>query len=525
MTIGKKLMTAVGAMLASAATLGYVGLNSISTFKDLVDNDVEKTVRKISLADAVVAASAQMLSAQRAVLLATVDKDPADGAAQEAAFQQAAASIRASLAEIQPLLTKEESRKLVADILSSVSQWEPHQQEISRQAAAGNLAEATRIRKEITMPIANGITSNAERLSTIAHDVLREDRDSASGVFGRSRWITLALLALALIVGVSVATVVRKINSDLRKSARDLLTGAEQVASAASQVSASSQSLAQGSSEQAASLQEISSSSEEISSMAHKNHENSRGASDQVSKSEQKFVETNQSLDQMVGAMTEISTHSEKISKIIRVIDEIAFQTNILALNAAVEAARAGEAGMGFAVVADEVRNLAQRCAQAAKDTAALIEESVVKSKDGKTRVDLVAGAIQSVTREAAQVKTLVEEVSLGSQEQARGIEQVAKAITQMERVTQQNAASAEESASAAEQLNAQSAALKDIAGRLAALVGGAEAASAGSAEHRIPPSQRPSREPALRMHKASPPPAMAVARGSQAEEFPMEDL
>ncbi len=173
--------------------------------------------------------------------------------------------------------------------------------------------------------------------------------------------------------------------------------------------------------------------------------------------------------------MTDITTSSGKISKIIKVIDEIAFQTNILALNAAVEAARAGEAGLGFAVVADEVRNLAQRCAQAAKDTADLIEDSVAKSNAGQAKVDQVAGAIRTVTEEAGKIKVLVDEISVGSQEQARGIEQIGSAITQMDQVTQRAAASAEEGASAAEELTAQSESLKAVVAQLTRMVGGGE--------------------------------------------------
>jgi uncharacterized phage infection (PIP) family protein YhgE len=154
--------------------------------------------------------------------------------------------------------------------------------------------------------------------------------------------------------------------------------------------------------------------------------------------------------------MREINASSDSISKIIRVIDEIAFQTNILALNAAVEAARAGEAGMGFAVVADEVRNLSQRCAQAARDTANLIEESITKSTDGSSKLSHMENAIRAITLSTTKVKTLVDEVSLGSQEQARGIQLIAKAIARMEAMTQKTAAGAEESATASEQLSAQ---------------------------------------------------------------------
>jgi methyl-accepting chemotaxis protein len=182
-------------------------------------------------------------------------------------------------------------------------------------------------------------------------------------------------------------------------------------------------------------------------------------------------VQTGYALEEMEASMRETHTQSDKISRIIKVIDEIAFQTNILALNAAVEAARAGEAGMGFAVVADEVRNLAQRCARAAKDTASLIEESISRSHDAKAKVDQVAAAIRAMTGESAKVKTLVDEVNSGSQEQACGIQQIGKAMAEMEQITQANAANAEKSAATAQELTAQSVTLKHVVDRLAAMV------------------------------------------------------
>jgi methyl-accepting chemotaxis protein/methyl-accepting chemotaxis protein-1 (serine sensor receptor) len=230
----------------------------------------------------------------------------------------------------------------------------------------------------------------------------------------------------------------------------------------------------------------------------------------------------NQTLSQMVTSMTEINTSSEKVSKIIKVIDEIAFQTNILALNAAVEAARAGEAGMGFAVVADEVRNLAQRCAQAAKDTASLIEESMGKSQDGMTKLAQVSEAIRSITESAAKVKTLVDEVHLGSREQARGIEQVAKAIGQMEQVTQKNAANAEESASASEELSGQAETMKGIVDELQALVGRSEqdtghASLVGKRSHPKPTGTRAGALPKSADHSRGLKALQLAVSGSQA--------
>ncbi len=248
-------------------------------------------------------------------------------------------------------------------------------QEAYRQYAAGNaifteLRDA--IRAETDYNRSNGAKYSAE----------------AAAIGARVKWLTWLVLLLSISLGSGALFLfVRSLNHVLRQTLSELTEGAGQVTSASAQVASSSQALAQGASEQAASLEETSASSEEITAMTRKNAENSATAATLMTDVDHRVTEGNQTLEEMMHSMQEITGSSDKISKIIKVIDEIAFQTNILALNAAVEAARAGEAGMGFAVVADEVRSLAQRSAQAAKDTAALIEESITKSNEGSTRL------------------------------------------------------------------------------------------------------------------------------------------
>jgi methyl-accepting chemotaxis protein len=246
---------------------------------------------------------------------------------------------------------------------------------------------------------------------------------------------------------------------------------ARDTAAASAEVSASAQSLAQGTSQQAASLQQTAASSEQISSMTVRNAENSRTASEKMAMAARQIAETNNRLQQMLESMNAISGSGAKVSKIIRTIDEIAFQTNILALNAAVEAARAGNAGLGFAVVADEVRNLAMRCAEAARSTTDLIEESVSKTKEGKTRLDQMEESIRYLTATATEAGTLMDEIRAGSEEQARGITEVSSALTQMEKVTEANAAAAEQGAAAGEELASQSRTIAVTVQHLAALV------------------------------------------------------
>jgi methyl-accepting chemotaxis protein/methyl-accepting chemotaxis protein-1 (serine sensor receptor) len=280
------------------------------------------------------------------------------------------------------------------------------------------------------------------------------------------------LTLLVLAVGGVVFWVVRGASGSLQRLAGQMAESAEQVSGAAAQVSNAGRSLAQGASEQAASLEETSASTEEIASITRKNADHALQVAGLMKQSESNAAEVNQTLDRMVDKMKEIDASSNKIARIIKVIDEIAFQTNILALNAAVEAARAGEAGLGFAVVADEVRNLAQRCAQAARDTAVLIEESIETSRDGNARLDRMAGAVRGMTDSSLRVKGLVDDVNLGSQEQARGMEQIQRAVVQMEQVTQKNAAGAEESAAAGAELSGHADGLRALVHEMRAMVG-----------------------------------------------------
>ena len=306
-------------------------------------------------------------------------------------------------------------------------------------------------------------------------------QESASALASSSTLVLIGCgvtVVLAMALGVLIT---RSITVPIRRVAETLTAGSEQTASASRQVAASSQSLAEGSSEQAASLEETSSSLEEMSSTTQRNAEGAQRAT-ALAKEARAAAETGtQDMDAMNSAMRDIKASSDDVAKIIKTIDEIAFQTNILALNAAVEAARAGEAGMGFAVVADEVRALAQRSAQAAKDTASKIETAIAKTAQGVQISERVATALHNIVGKARQVDELAAEVASSSLEQTRSIQQLNQAVGQMDKVTQSTAANAEESAGAAEELTAQAASLQEAVEELLALVDGArEAHTAG---------------------------------------------
>jgi len=289
----------------------------------------------------------------------------------------------------------------------------------------------------------------------------------------RSSFLTTVLLTSAAGLGIGVAfVIIRSITRPLLRMAGMLGSGSNEIAAAASQVSSSSQQLAAGASQQAASVEETSASIEEMTSMTKRNAASAQDARAAAQQARLAVDESARSVAHLDSAMSALQSSSGEVAKIVKTIDEIAFQTNILALNAAVEAARAGEAGAGFAVVADEVRSLAQRAAGAAKETAAKIEHAVAKSAEGAVISQEVGTKLHAIVEHVRTLDALVAEIAQASSEQASGIAQLNTAVAQVDQVTQGNAAAAEECAAAAEEMNAQAAELRFAVGELLTMVG-----------------------------------------------------
>ncbi|MBM3855724.1 MAG: hypothetical protein FJ399_21650, partial [Verrucomicrobia bacterium] len=311
-----------------------------------------------------------------------------------------------------------------------------------------------------------------------------------------------ALLTAGLLIGVIAILVVwsvrKQVARPLASIAGTLTEAAEQNGATADTLSSASRSLAEGATAQAAALEESSASLEELAGMTKRNAENGEAAKTFATEMRHAADAGAADMEAMRRAMEAIKGSAEEISRIVKLIDEIAFQTNLLALNAAVEAARAGAAGAGFAVVAGEVRNLARRSAESARETAARIEESVENSNRGGEICGRVAHALAEIVGKARKVDNVVAEIAQASREQHEGVTQIRTAVARMETVTQANAAGAEESSAAAEELAAQAGRQRETVATLVALVHGRAAAAPAPAEQQSQdiPMKSPARMP-----------------------------
>jgi methyl-accepting chemotaxis protein len=332
---------------------------------------------------------------------------------------------------------------------------------VDRQVQGIDRAPTQAIAAMVHQAEASHVSSTREAQKSFEHQArLMQTIIVAGGLGG----VLLAVLCAALLS--------RSLTRRLSHLAATLSSNSYELSSTANQVSMASQRLSGGTSEQAASIEETSASLEQMASMTRQNAQNANEAKLLMRDASDSAATAKESMASLIVSMREISTASEQTQKIIKTIDGIAFQTNLLALNAAVEAARAGEAGAGFAVVADEVRNLAMGAAEAAKNTAALIDSTVGKVKEGYRLVEKTSEEFLRVAETVGKSDGLIGEITGASSEQAQGIEEINKAVAAMDKVVQQNAASAEQSAAASEELNAQAAQMNGLVAEIAVLVG-----------------------------------------------------
>jgi methyl-accepting chemotaxis protein len=487
-TIGRKISVTCALLIVLVLALGGTSLYSVSNLTSSLDVILLDALPGVSSLGSIDAQTGEM---RGDMLMHIGSANQEEKTRLEAAIAEKQRTCNETLKQYGNSAMSDQERQIFQQIGPAFERFLQEWAKVRSLSLAAKTQEALTGFSSTVDPAYDQAMKFVDEAVELSKSNASKEGQAAGDAAGTTRIIVLVILLVCMAGGSGLAFfIVRGINKALHQTVSELSEGAEQVAAASGQVSASSQSLAQGASEQAASLEETSASSEEITSMTRKNAENAQSAAGLMVEASEAVIKANKMLEEMIASMKDINSASDKISKIIKVIDEIAFQTNILALNAAVEAARAGEAGMGFAVVADEVRNLAQRSAQAAKDTAAMIEESIAKSNEGSTKLNQVTEAIAAITESATKVKTLVDEVNLGSQEQARGIDQISQAITQMEQVTQKTAANAEESASASEELSAQADIMRAVVQQLRAMVD-AGSARDGSNDHAVSKARR----------------------------------
>jgi methyl-accepting chemotaxis protein len=527
-TVGRKLMIGVVVLSTLLLAAGGVGVWVTSTMHaGLVA--ARDPMTKLDLALRIAGDASALRAEQGQLLFAGVVNDAALVDETSKAIAASLAEDRQLLAQLQPRLVTDEGRRLVAEMFATLDEWERSDRQVEGFVRAGNLADGMRESREKATPALAKIGEQSARLVALQHELMDKAESAADVTYQWSLGLQVTMAVAGLLAAVFVAWSVRGVSRTLADTSAQLAAGAQEVTGAAAQVSHSAQVLSRDANQQAASLEEASASMEEMASMTRKNAENTQQAASVMAETERQVQGARTALEEMVQSMGAIKESSDKVARIIKTIDQIAFQTNILALNAAVEAARAGEAGMGFAVVADEVRALAQRSARAAKDTESLIEESINRANQGQDKVGQVSSAIESITTSAVRVRGLIDEVSVASGQQSQGIEQVSQAVTQMEKITQTTAATAEECAAASEELTAQANNSLETVDRLSALVGVAQQAQ-GTSRGARPKRSAPPRGSSASVVAMTPRKPWAANQGgapavSRAEqEIPLED-
>ena len=471
-TIGRRIAGGFAAAALVTGMLGGFGHSRLRGVEAGIQLAADQTLPGTQATLEIKALTQQAVSQVLQLLVAP------DRAAREDIQQRIAkctSQLDGHFATMDKLSTTPQARGRFDEAVSLRRQWLALRGQVVELCNKENRAEATELMTSRALPAFRKLRAHVDDWSD---DIVRRGGESLSATCLATRQASdAALIAIPAAVGLSALMgycIIRSLNRALRRIAGILGDGAAQVSSAASQVAGASQSLAQGASEQAAAIEETTGGLQEMSSKTRSNAQAASEAARISGQARQAAQQGNQAMRKMGAAIGEIQKSSVETARIVKTIDEIAFQTNLLALNAAVEAARAGEAGKGFAVVAEEVRTLAIRSAQAARNTAGMIEASVAAARAGVAINDEAAQSLLEINRAAEQVNTLVGDIATASRDQALGIEQVNTSIGQMDSVSQSSAANAEQSAAASEELSSQAQQVRGIVDELIALVGGA---------------------------------------------------
>jgi methyl-accepting chemotaxis protein len=494
-TIGKRVIFGFTSIILIAMALGlfaYSRLIVIRTCSNAIVGDALPGVYQIGRLES-------SLSQSQVATYKHVISDSKDEMAQyDAEIVTIVKANEDVLADYEKTISRPKDRELFEQIKTALPPFRQAREAVLKLSRDQKSKEAFELAKKelkpayekLTVAVAAEVDFNKQSGDDFSKSMQTAISGAQTGI-----WIGLGAVLL-LGVGISF-TIIRGTNRVLTGVASTLADGSSQIAAASGQVSSASQSLAEGASEQAASLEETSSTLEEMASMSKSNAEQAEKCRGWMGEAREIVGKMDKLLNETTVSIQETKRSSEATGKVVKTIEEIAFQTNILALNAAVEAARAGEAGMGFAVVADEVRNLAQRCAQATKETSVLIENATAAARNGSELTVSTQEEFKKTIESATKVGKAIDDIAAAVKEQTQGIAQINIAVSQMDKVTQSNAAGAEESASAAEELNAQAESLKGSVADLLKMVNGQDTVQTRT-------TQATSRQPARIEHNTT---------------------